>query len=83
MSDNIDTPVVFAREEAAQIRDMLTKPNARVLCPLCNGELTVSGPVSAGESVGPVFHVVCSPCRRHVAIRDVPGYHIPLGGDQS
>ena len=83
MSDNKDTPVMFAREEASQIREMLTQGGGQPFCPRCDGELTVSGPVSAGETVGPVFHVVCSPCRRHAAIRDVPGDHILLDPDET
>ena len=83
MSDNQDTPVMFAREEALQIREMLAKPGTPLLCPRCNGDLTVSGPVSAGKTVGPVFHVVCTPCRRHAAVRDVPGDYVLPDSDES
>jgi len=72
VSENKDTPVMYAREEAAQIREMLAQADATPACPRCDGELNVSGPVSAGEAVGPVYHVVCKPCRRHAAIRDMP-----------
>jgi len=72
---------MFARDETAKIREMLTTPNTPALCPRCNEELTVTGPVSAGETIGPVFHVVCNPCRRHAAIRDVPGDHVVLDND--
>ena len=78
MTENKDTPVMYARDESAQIREMLAKPGTPLLCPRCKEELRVSGPVSAGDSVGPVYHVVCKPCRRHAAIRDVPGDHKPL-----
>ena len=71
MSENKDTPVMYAREEAAQIRDMLVGSEDPPVCPRCNEELSVTGPVSAGETVRPVYHVVCRPCRRHAAIRDV------------
>lgn len=83
MSDTKDTPVMFAREDTSRIREMLSQPERPPLCPRCDGELTVSGPVSAGETVGPVFHVVCGPCRRHAAIRDVPGDHVLLDPDDS
>ena len=83
MSDNKDTPVMFAREDAAQIREMLCEPGTPPVCPRCKGELTVSGPVSAGKTVGPVFHVVCGPCRRHAAIRDVPGDHVLIDPDDT
>ena len=72
VSENKDTPVMFAHEAAEKIREMLLKPGTPVLCPKCGGDLSVSGPVSAGETIGPVYHVVCKPCRRHAAIRDVP-----------
>ena len=83
MSENKDTPVMFAREHTLKIREMLTQAGAKPLCPRCNEELTVSGPVSAGEAIGPVFHVVCGPCRRHAAIRDVPGDHVVLNPDDA
>ncbi len=73
VSENKDTPVMYAKEEAAQIRDMLANSETPPVCPRCNEELRISGPVSAGEKVGPVYHVVCRPCRRHAAIRNVPG----------
>jgi len=73
VSENKDTPVMFAREESAKIRNMLSSHGTPVNCPKCGEELDVSGPVSAGEAVGPVYHVVCKPCRRHAAVRDVPG----------
>ena len=71
MSENKDTPVMYAKEEAVQIREMLADPDTKPVCPRCSEDLQVSGPVSAGERVGPVYHVVCRPCRRHAAIRDV------------
>ena len=83
MSDHKDTPVMFAREHSAKIREMLAQPGTPTNCPRCGGPLTVSGPVSAGETVGPVFHVVCGPCRRHAAIRDVPGDHVLLDPDDA
>lgn len=72
VSENKDTPVMFASDAAAEIRDMLLKPGTPVVCPKCGEDLNVSGPVSAGKTVGPVYHVVCKPCRRHAAIRDIP-----------
>lgn len=83
MSENKDTPVMFAREDTSLIRDMLSQPDIPPTCPRCSEELTVSGPVSAGETIGPVFHVVCGPCRRHAAIRDVPGDHVLLDPDET
>lgn len=71
MSENKDTPVMYAKDETARVREMLAKGDSPPLCPRCGEELRVSGPVSAGEKVGPVYHVVCKPCRRHAAIRDV------------
>ncbi len=64
---------MFAREEATQIREGLVDISLPLPCPRCDETLEVSGPVSAGETIGPVFHVVCKACRRHAAIRDVPG----------
>jgi transcription elongation factor Elf1 len=72
VSENKDTPVMFAKEEASQIREMLAESATPLVCPRCNEMLRVSGPVSAGENVGLVYHVVCTPCRRHAAVRDVP-----------
>ncbi len=72
MSENKDTPVMFAREESALIRDMLAKTGPPVVCPKCGEQLEVSGPVMAGEIAGPLYHVVCKPCRRHAAVRGIP-----------
>jgi len=72
VSENKDTPVMYAKDETAQIREMLVKGESPLVCPRCNEELRVSGPVSAGDKLGPVYHVVCKPCRRHAAIRNVP-----------
>jgi len=72
-----ETPVTFTRDEARKIREAMGESLARVACPRCGGQLTVSDPINRNDSVGASFEVVCEPCRRIAVITEVPGTRSP------
>ena len=77
MSESRNTPVMFSREEARLIRDMMGTQGSQVACPCCGESLTVEGPVAGGGSQGSVFEVKCDPCHRIAIITEAPGHRRP------
>ena len=75
MSDPNDTAGKFSRDELQQIRNTLGTPSADLVCPRCEGPLTVSHPVDGPR--GPCFFVACRQCRNKSVITDVPGLWQP------
>jgi hypothetical protein len=73
MRDESGTPATFSPDEARQIRGLLGTANKRWLCPRCESELEVEGPVPSVGSEGPHFRVTCEPCHRTAFITEVPG----------
>ena len=69
-----DTPTVFSREEAEQVRAMAANPNAVLVCPRCNERLTV-GPAVSHKRRGKTYMVralTCPVCHRCLSIKDEP-----------
>jgi hypothetical protein len=77
MSESPDTPVTFSRDEIRQIRELMSTPRARVVCPLCEATLMLIGPIEVHGKTGPTFEVTCRRCHRSSIITDVPGTHWP------
>ena len=65
-----ETPAVYSPEHAAQIRERLLTPAARLSCPGCEDELTI-GPAFAQGSER-VREVRCVSCHRAVIVRELP-----------
>jgi hypothetical protein len=59
MSESPDTPVTFSRDEIRQIRELMSTPRARVVCPLCEATLMLTGPIEVHGKTGPTFEVTC------------------------
>lgn len=69
-----DTPTVFSREEAEQVRAMAADPDAVLVCPRCNERLTV-GPAVSHRRHGKTYVVralTCPVCHRCLSIKDTP-----------
>ena len=78
MSHFSHTPVTFTREEARQIRELISTPNARVKCPRCGEEMELKGPIAVQGKLGPMFQVSCSPCHRSAIITESTGTRGPV-----
>ena len=69
-----DTPTVFSREEAEQVRAMAMDPNAELVCPRCDEALSV-GPVVSHKRHGKRYMIralTCPVCHRCLSIKDMP-----------
>ena len=69
-----DTPTVFSREEANQIREMVRTSTEPPTCPRCNEALEV-GPAALHEVRGKRYMVRalrCPVCHRLLSIKDEP-----------
>ena len=69
-----DTPTVFSREEATQIREMLNASNEPPKCPRCDEALEI-GPAALHQVRGKHFTVralTCPVCRRLLSIKQTP-----------
>lgn len=69
---NSDTPSVFSREEANQIREMVRTSNGPPTCPRC-GEPLAIGPAAVHQARGKQFTVralTCRACHRLLSIRE-------------
>ena len=69
-----NTPTVFSKEEAEQVRAMATDPNRVAVCPRCDEALTV-GPAVPHQRQGKRFMIralTCPACHRCLSIKDVP-----------
>lgn len=64
MPDDAKPPATFSHEEIKVIRHMLSTWDKPAVCPKCDSELSVSGPVAGGGSVGLVWRVECEACDR-------------------
>jgi hypothetical protein len=73
-SPGSDTPTVFSREEAAQVRAMVSNPGSVVVCPRCEEALTV-GPGVYHQRQGKRYVIralTCPVCHRCLSIKDMP-----------
>jgi ribosomal protein L37AE/L43A len=71
---NGDTPTVYSREEAKQIREMVKASKDPPTCPRCDEPLTI-GPAALHQVGGKEYTVralTCPVCRRLLSIRDKP-----------
>jgi len=69
-----DTPTVFSREEAKQIREMAMASEKPPICPRCDEALTI-GPAVQHQVRGKRYTVralTCPICRRLLSIKDMP-----------
>lgn len=69
-----NTPTVFSKEEAEQVRAMALDPDREVLCPRCDEALTV-GPAVPHLRQGKKFMIrawACPVCHRCLSIKDMP-----------
>ena len=69
-----DTPTVFSREEANQIREMVRTSTEPPTCPRCDEALEV-GPAALHEVRGKRYMVRalrCPVCHRLLSIKDEP-----------
>jgi hypothetical protein len=69
-----DTPTVFSREEAKQIREVVRTSAEPPRCPRCDEPLTI-GPVALHQVRGEQYTVralTCPVCRRLLSIKDMP-----------
>ncbi len=73
MREDSGTPATFSPEEAREIRLMLGTPGMNPLCPRCDAQMEVEGPVPSVGSEGPHFRVSCDVCCRTAFITEVPG----------
>ena len=76
-----DTPVTFSRDEAQEIRRILTATDAEFVCPCCGSGLEIGGPVGGGDSTRSVCEVRCPPCYRSLYVRDLPESQHQKGED--
>ena len=73
-SPSSDTPTVFSREEAEQVRAMASNPDNVVVCPRCDEALTV-GPGVYHQRHGKRYMIralACPVCHRCLSIKDMP-----------
>ncbi len=70
--ENRDTPAPYSAAAAAQIRQLIVTPGARLACPRCDGDLTMAGPIAGGGSMAAVWELRCQACRRSLMVRDLP-----------
>jgi hypothetical protein len=73
MRESSGTPATFSPDEARQIRKRLALQGQPPLCPRCETQLEVEGPIAGVGSEGPHFRVTCKPCFRTAFITEVPG----------
>ena len=69
-----DTPTVFSREEATQIREMAKASDEPPKCPRCDEALEI-GPVIPHTMRGKQYTVralTCPECRRLLSIKQTP-----------
>ena len=69
-----DTPTVFSREEAKQIREMMRTSREPPRCPRCD-EALESGPAALHQVRGNQYTVralTCPVCRRLLSIKQMP-----------
>ena len=69
-----DTPTVFSREEARQIREMMTTSGEPPRCPRCD-EALETGPAALHQVRGNQYTVralTCPVCRRLLSIKQMP-----------
>ena len=52
----------FTRDEMKLIRGMLGTDDVPQVCPRCDGQLQLEGPVAGGGSIGFVWRVACPKC---------------------
>jgi len=73
MREETGTPATFSPEEAREIRRVLGTSGVIPMCPRCDLEMEVDGPVPSVGSEGPHFRVTCNTCCRTAFITEVPG----------
>ena len=69
-----DTPAVFSREEAKQIREMVRTSTEPPRCPRCDEALRI-GPVALHQLRRKQYTIralTCPVCRRLLSIKDMP-----------
>ena len=69
-----DTPTVFSREEAKQIREMMRTSREPPKCPRCDEALEI-GPAALHQVRGNQYTVralSCPVCRRLLSIKQMP-----------
>jgi len=69
-----DTPTVFSREEATQIREMIEASKEPPRCPRCDEELEI-GPAALHQVRGEQYTVralTCPVCRRLLSTKQIP-----------
>ncbi len=66
------TPTQFSAKEAARIQQLVVTEDAQLVCPRCDGELSMGDPIAGGHSIAMVWEVSCPACRRSIMIRDLP-----------
>jgi hypothetical protein len=69
-----DTPTVFSREEATQIREMMKATDEPPKCPRCDEALEI-GPAALHRVRGNQYTVramTCPVCRRLLSVKQTP-----------
>ena len=69
-----DTPTVFSREEAKQIREMISTSKEPPRCPRCDEELEI-GPAALHQVRGEQYTIralTCPVCRRLLSTKQMP-----------
>ena len=62
MTDEDRESQSFTRDEMKAIRSMLGADDVPQLCPRCNEQLLLQGPVAGGGSIGFVWRAACPKC---------------------
>ena len=69
-----DTPTVFSREEATQIREMIKASKEPPRCPRCDEALEI-GPAALHQVRGKKYTIralTCPVCRRLLSTKEMP-----------
>lgn len=69
-----DTPTVFSREEATQIREMISASKEPPRCPRCDEALEI-GPAALHKVRGKQYTIralTCPVCRRLLSTKEMP-----------
>ena len=69
-----DTPTVFSREEATQIREMIEASKEPPRCPRCDEALEI-GPAALHQVRGKQYTIralTCPVCRRLLSTKEMP-----------
>ncbi|MDH5805795.1 MAG: hypothetical protein OEZ54_11510 [Gemmatimonadota bacterium] len=66
------TYLPFDRVDVDRIRQLIVTKGAEVVCPICDGLLSMGPPLGGGGSVEFVWQVQCPNCCRSAVVRNLP-----------